>query len=43
MLFPMASGRWNYAANAGVFSRNWSYRRSNDYFYVGFRAAAYGN
>lgn len=39
MLFPMASGNWNNAANAGVFYRNWNNVRSNDNNNVGFRAA----
>ena len=42
MLFPMASGNWNNAANAGVFCRYWSYYRSLGISSVGFRAAAYG-
>ena len=43
MLFPMASGNWNNAANAGVFYRNWNIYRSDGVTIVGFRAAAYGN
>ena len=43
MLFPMASGNWNNAANAGVFYRNWTFVRSGDYNNISFRAAAYGN
>ena len=42
-LFPMASGFWVNAANAGVFYRYWNNFRSYDYNGVGFRAAAYGN
>lgn len=42
-LFPMASGNWGDAANAGVFFRYWSSNRSNVNYGVGFRAAAYGN
>ena len=41
MLFPMASGNWNDAANAGVFYRYWYYYRSNDNNNVGFRACDY--
>ena len=48
MLFPIASGNWNNAANAGVFYRNWNNNRSNDNNNrsndnnnVGFRAADY--
>lgn len=41
-LFPLASGRWNNAARAGVFYRNWNSYRSNSYAVYGFRAAAYG-
>lgn len=41
MLFPLASGNWNNAANAGVFYRNWNNNRSNDNNNVGFRAADY--
>lgn len=41
MLFPIASGNWNDAANAGVFYRNWNNSRSNDNNNVGFRAADY--
>lgn len=41
MLFPMASGNWNDAGNAGVFYRNWNYNRSNDNNNVGFRASDY--
>lgn len=41
-LFPLASGFWGSAAFAGVFFRFWNYHRSAGY-YVGFRAAAYGN
>lgn len=39
MLFPMASGNWNNAANAGVFYRNWNNNRSNDNNNIGFRAS----
>lgn len=42
-LFPLAAGRWNDAAGAGVFHRHWSGSRSDDYYGVGFRAAAYGS
>lgn len=42
-LFPLASGVWNNAANAGVFYRYWNGGRSGGHSYVGFRAAAYGN
>lgn len=42
-LFPVASGGWDNAANAGVFCRNWNIYRSYGSNYVGFRAAAYGN
>ncbi len=41
MLFPLASGNWNNAGNAGVFYRNWNNNRSNDNNNVGFRAADY--
>ena len=41
-LFPLASGSWNSAANAGVFSRNLLNSRSSGNPYFGFRAAAYG-
>lgn len=41
MLFPLASGIWNNAGNAGVFYRNWNNNRSNDNNNVGFRAADY--
>lgn len=41
MLFPMASGNWDNAGNAGVFYRNWNNNRSNDNNNVGFRAADY--
>lgn len=41
-LFPLASGSWGYAANAGVFCRSWSGSRSGDNLYYGFRASAYG-
>lgn len=41
MLFPMASGNWNNAANAGVFLRNWNNYRSNDNNNVGFRSSDY--
>ena len=41
MLFPLASGNWNNAANAGVFYRNWNNNRSNDNNNIGFRAADY--
>ena len=42
-LFPVASGYWNNAGNAGVFYRHWGYVRSGGDSVVGFRAAAYGN
>lgn len=42
-IFPIASGFWVVAALAGVFYRYWYNSRSSDNFYVGFRAAAYGN
>ena len=41
MFFPIASGNWNDAANAGVFYRNWNNNRSNDNNNIGFRAADY--
>lgn len=41
MLFPLASGNWNNAGDAGVFCRNWNNNRSNDNNNVGFRAADY--
>lgn len=41
MLFPMSSGNWNDAGNAGVFYRNWNYNRSNDNNNVGFRVSDY--
>ena len=41
MLFPLASGNWNNAANAGVFYRNWNNNRSNDNNNVGFRVSDY--
>jgi hypothetical protein len=41
-LFPLASGYWSYAADAGVFYRYWSRSRSSDYYSSGFRASAYG-
>ena len=41
MLFPLASGNWNNAADAGVLYRNWNNNRSNDNNNVGFRAADY--
>ena len=41
MLFPMASGNWNDAGNAGVFYRNWNNSRSTDNNNIGFRAADY--
>lgn len=41
-LFPIASGYWNIAANAGLFCRNWSVSRSYDILHCGFRASAYG-
>ena len=40
-LFPMTSGFGGDSTYAGVFFRNWDGYRSNDYFYVGFRSAAY--
>ena len=39
MLFPIASGHWGIAANAGVFYRYWGYRRSGGYYGFGFRAS----
>ena len=42
-LFPMASGYWVSAGDAGVFYRVWIYSRSNGSSGVGFRASAYGN
>ena len=42
-LFPFASGRWGFAAGAGVFVRFWVYVRSNVVYDVGFRACAYGS
>lgn len=41
MLFPMASGNWNDAGNAGVFYRNWNISRSSGNNNIGFRAADY--
>jgi len=41
MLFPLTSGNWNNAGNAGVFYRNWNNNRSNDNNNVGFRASDY--
>lgn len=41
-LFPFASGVWNNGSWAGVFFRIWSYDRSLDHLYVGFRSSAYG-
>ena len=41
-LFPLASGHWASAANAGVFYRSWRYYRSLSSAEFGFRAAAYG-
>lgn len=38
-LFPGLAGVWNGAALAGVFSRAWSYYRSDNNVYVGFRVA----
>lgn len=38
---PLASGNWTGAASAGAFYRHWSYYRSNDNSYYGFRCAAY--
>jgi len=42
-LFARSAGYWNSAASAGVFCRTWAYYRSNDTYYVGFRAGAYGD
>jgi hypothetical protein len=42
-MFPVASGRWNDAALAGVFYRRWNSFRSDDNYSLGFRAAAYGS
>ena len=42
-LFPLAAGRWNSAADAGVFHRHWGRSRSDDSYYIGFRASAYGS
>jgi len=41
-LFPLASGFWNDAANAGLFYRYWNFYRSNAHTYSGFRASCYG-
>jgi hypothetical protein len=41
-LFPVTSGQWNAAANAGVFCRIWGVGRSSDSNSYGFRASAYG-
>lgn len=42
-LFPLGSAYWGHGSLAGVFYRFWSNVRSDDYYYVGFRAAAYGS
>lgn len=42
-LFPMASGYWSSAADAGMFLRSWNYYRSYGRNYVGFRSSAYGS
>lgn len=41
-LFPIASGNWVRAANAGLFYRGWNSDRSNGNLDFGFRASAYG-
>lgn len=42
-LFPIASGNWNNAADAGLFYRNWNNNRSNDNNNYGFRASDYAS
>ena len=41
-MFPVASGLWGAAADAGLFCRLWGIGRSIDYFGYGFRASCYG-
>jgi hypothetical protein len=40
-MVPLCCGYWSYAANAGLFDRNFSTNRSNDYYAASFRASAY--
>lgn len=39
--FPLCGGRWYGTSNAGVFSVNLGYPRSNSYSHIGFRSAFY--